>query len=320
MIKNLAGNLYRSILDDIGIPATLAGTIKTHPALREANFHKPKTANAQDIAQWENLGRSPRGLDTKGTLVGWANSIEGYESTSLQVRSLNKLIYIKRIERFSCDIRDIETLGAAKSDLSAYPDLDSFALARCQEKITDVSPEALRRNLSHDQIRILGENPSDTLSRFSWDGRINLCNEGGAHHFAAARYLSKRMNIAVPITATLIEHQIDGSALDQLLRDFDIFAVGDSRNDTEPYLALQDGLKSLKATYYMGDLPWSQNSQDRHGHALFLPKSDRKSLRVAKILRSEGFTDLGNSLCEHFLVQSLARAQRLDRPREDFGL
>lgn len=307
MLKQMAQSFYRSVLDEVGVPASLSSAIQDHPALRQVVFGEKKTASSRDIQQWENLGRSARGLDApQGVLVGWTDTQGSYASIDLPVTALSRLVTTRTIEQFTCDITEIETLGAAKSNLSEYSNLDEFAEQRCANLLGDISKEGLLKMLEHDQIRSVGANATDTLSRYGWDGRLNLLNEGGAHHFAAARYIAKRMDIPVPICTTLHEYVFDPLAVAQLNQQFDIFAIGDPAHDARAHLALQDAFKKLRATFFTGSLPWSTDEYVRDASAIFLLKNDRKSERVAEVFRKEGFMDLGQVLESKLAVQQSA--------------
>lgn len=304
MLKQLAQSLYRNVMDEAGQPASLAQVIQNHPVLKHVEFSDAKTASSNDIPRWGDLGLSARGLDAKsGVLLGWADSLGSYHSIDLPVPALANLIFSKRIDAFSCDITDIETLAASKSNLSDYENLDEFAKQRCANFIGDLTKDSLLENLKHDQIRILGPAPTDSLSRFGWDGRINLLNSGGAHHFAAARYIAKATGVGVPITARLHEHSINPDALEDLSRQFDIFAIGDPGSDPQPHLALQDAFKSLRSTFFIGSMPWSPGSVNKEAKAVFLPKNDKKSQRVAQLFRKAEMLDVGEMLQEKLTLQ-----------------
>jgi len=135
----------------------------------------------------------------------------------------------RRNRTFVGDIREIEALTNSKSELSEYPTLDDFALARCQMFIADCSLDALRENLRHHEIRILGEEPSDRLVRFGCDGKVCLVNAGGSHHFAAARYIAGQLDERVAVRAQLKEYGLNEPG--PVLRRRDpACAVGRNRN------------------------------------------------------------------------------------------
>jgi hypothetical protein len=317
MLKQIAQSLYRNVLDEVGVPASLTAVIQDHPSLRQVVFEEKKTAASRDIQQWEDLGLSSRGFDAqRGVLLGWTDTQGSYASIDLPVTALSRLVSTRTIEQFTCDITDIETLGAAKSNLSEYNNLDEFAEQRCANLLGDISKEGLLKMLEHDQIRSVGANATDTLSRYGWDGRLNLLNEGGAHHFAAARYIAKRTGIPVPICTTLHEHVFDPLAVAQLTQQFDIFAIGDPANDARSHLALQEAFKKVRATFFIGALPWSAGDYARDASAIFLLKNDRKSERIADLFRKEGFMDLGQVLESKLVVQLSATKTALVRSHQ----
>lgn len=307
MLKNIAQSLYRNVMDEVGVPASLTDVVKSHPSLRMTAFKEKQTASSRDIQRWEDFGMSSRGLDAeRGVLLGWADAAGDYASFELPVPALRRLVTTQRVEQFACDITEIETLAAAKSNLSDFENLDEFAEKRCANLLVDISKVGLLKLLEHDQIRSLGANATDTLSRYGWDGRLNLLNEGGAHHFAAARYIAKRTGIPVSISTALHEHMLDPSALAELTSQFDIFAIGDPEHDPRPYSALQDAFRKFRATFFIGALPWSPENHEREAKALFLPKNDRKCQRISEVFRKEGFIDIGLVLQNQLALQMSA--------------
>src|SRR3546814_4338531 len=76
--------------------------------------------------------------------------------------------------------------------------------------IDEISHDRLRRNLAHNEIRILDKNSkADFFVRHTWDGRVFLANSGGSHHFAAARLIAGELGDKVPLNGLLYTRYLD---------------------------------------------------------------------------------------------------------------
>ncbi len=147
---------------------------------------------------------------------------------------MGRFEFIKRkaSETITVDITDIAALGAGKgldafpTELSSglvYKDMDAFAKDGSKNELDagikahGISPESVEYLLTHDQVRIVKEQTSDSLLKTAWSGRISLENAGGAHHFAAARYIAKEIGYKRPITGKLYEMYVDISQVRQFM-------------------------------------------------------------------------------------------------------
>ncbi|HCF2896160.1 TPA: hypothetical protein NID31_006287, partial [Pseudomonas aeruginosa] len=154
------------------------------------------------------------------------------------------------------------------------------------------------------EIRILHrEDPSDHFACYRWDGRLFLMNSGGSHHFAAARYIASRLRHSVPLQGRLKVYGLNSASVGSLARDFEIFAL---RDDPAGYMAFHDAMRAYGAAYLHRRLPRPYDDC----RAVFLPRGDVRSLRVAAVLQELGFFDLGDHLQE--LTRRFALAFKLN--------
>ncbi|MNR10183.1 hypothetical protein D3C85_1264190 [compost metagenome] len=170
-----------------------------------------------------------------------------------------------------------------------FKNMDAMVERNSKEMIDEITPEKLAKNLAWDEIRIISRVGHDYFQTWSWDGRVFLMNSGGSHHFAASKYIAKRLNIRVPLNGRYRVHGLNQVALESLTRDFEIFVMSSHHRHQ---MGLHKAMMSFKATYYWKDLPRPYTDQC----AVFLPKAEKRSAKVAEILRASAFQDLGRYL------------------------
>ncbi|WP_406682570.1 hypothetical protein QRX37_24085 (plasmid) [Escherichia coli] len=97
------------------------------------------------------------------------------------------------------------TSGASKSEMYDIGDIYEFPLLRCPGLVTPVNEEHLRENMQYWELRL----HRMRFAEYPWTERkLYWLNEGGSHHFAAARYQACRLGISVPLTGRLSLLQI----------------------------------------------------------------------------------------------------------------
>lgn len=84
---------------------------------------------------------------------------------------------------------------------------------------------------------------------------------------------------------------LNSSSIASLVRSFEIFVIP---YEPASYLAFHDVMTACRATYLHRALPRPYGDR----RAVFLPRSELRSSRVAELLRNEGFFDLGAHLQE----------------------
>lgn len=278
-------SIYLSIVGDFGYPAALHQLIKTRPGLRAVIEEPSQNVAVSSVVNWHEWGHP------YGDLKGWVKQADYYSGTVIRRSEFTELGTQEITERWACDITEVNGLFASKSDLTEFRDMDSFVETKSPDYIRDISLDGLRKNLAHDEVRILKENTSDYFAYHNWDGRIFLINSGGSHHFAAARYIAQRLNEPVPLQGQLYRHGINTQAIQSLRSEFDIFVIG-GENVNGFSLEFNEAMRHYKADYYYANLPQPYTDLQ----AIFLPRQKERSARVTEILREEGFFDLGQYL------------------------
>jgi hypothetical protein len=186
-----------------------------------------------------------------------------------------------------CDIRDVDALSAANDCLEECADLDDFAVRYCSPYCNDTAEEAIEGNMQHYQVRIDRPNSGDHFAIYEWDRRLILCNAGGAHHFATARYIAGKIGTRRRLCGSLNRYGLDAAAVEQLTDKYAIYAITDI-----VYSGLWQIFQQFESKYYYAALPWPFET----ANALFLPKSNARSQRVSALLTERRFFDLGEYL------------------------
>lgn len=306
--RSLAARFLLTIKDDLGIPARLRRVISNTPNLRMRLDDPAAVITASSVVRWQEwphrLGFS-QGSENSGEVRGWRASNGDYQSEHRRIPALARLGRSETLEGFACDISDVTGLSASKSDLYRFFTLEQMAEQACQGLIQDQSQEGLVNNLNWPEIGIV-HGSSDFMVQYAWDDRLYLANSGGSHHFAAARHIAMQLQQPVTLQCRLVRYSLDAEATAQLNRDYAIYAV-----DRDAFFAeALDAMRDFKATHYWGDLlqPYE------NGVAIFLPRDEVRSLKVAELFASEGFTNVGEVLQE--LASANAAAARRSRQDE----
>lgn len=219
---------------------------------------------------------------------GWKHTRWGYDSRTLPL--LVDFGVTSKIDSWRCDIQEVHGLGASKSDLSNFTSLDDLVEANSREMIRSIDQAWLDKNLAHGEIRILkGPSSGDFFARCQWDGRVYLLNSGGSHHFSAARYIAKRIDVEVPLEGRLYEYSLNPDVVRDVIARFEVLAIPEG---WPAYHQLHELLRANDASYYWKMLPrpW------KTFRAYFLPKSEPRTLRIAGLLKEKGVFDVGACL------------------------
>jgi hypothetical protein len=245
------------------------------------------TVASSSVVPWHKWGkpsvfRWPR--RGAGSVGGWKNSTGSIEAN---LPALANFGWRRVVTLWTCEIQDIDGLSNSKSDLSAFKTLDDLLERDAPELIDRISATELRENLAHREIRIVHDDEtSDHFARYLWDGRLFLMNDGGSHHFAAARYIAARIRQQVPLRGKLYTYAINDVSASDFRRDYELFVISD-----EPAIAnaFHDAMRSFRATYFWHEMPRAHEKTK----AILLPRSEPRSMRVAQELRKAGLFDLG---------------------------
>ena len=264
-------------------PSRFIKKIKSHSQLQMLLKTPPQTASSDQIIHWNRWDSFY--FDKKYTL----NLRKKYDLTLQYIPELEYIVTVNETENWWCDIRDIDCLGASKSDLSLFKTLDIFATAVNHNLIADISEQNLNKNLQWEGGRVLN-NPS--FYCYAWDNnRIHLCNSGGSHHFSAARYLALKLNKKIPVCGRLYTVHLDAQSIFSLLNQFDLFSV-----NSKDWFFISEECEHFGAPigFYPAPRPFYDQT------IIFLPRNNKRSMRISKLFKQIQLFDF--SL---FLLKSL---------------
>lgn len=290
MTTNTASTFLTSVIDfaidQLGSPATATRILRESNPIAALPIPSPVVDMEAGVIHWQRWNESQFDGYGPGMLHGYDN-LDGFMGgRNIYRRSLERIVTQTIVPNFACDITEVDGIGAAKGYPEKFTDLDAWIEHESPSMICSATLESLQANLAHDQVRILRPNSGDYFQWHAWDGRFFLRNDGGAHHFAAARYIARRLGQKVPLTGKLHSYAFDLVAIENLRDEFAMFAI--------PYDVLfdprfQDAMQSFRASYYWRHMPREYPSV----MAIFLPKSCDRSMRVAQIMRKLGMLDFG---------------------------
>ena len=288
--KSLTTSILDAIREFLGTPVKLRQLLATRPDACVQIAEPDPTIASSSVVPWHRWGepsvfRWPR--RAAGQVVGWSSSTGNTETNLPALANFGEQ---RVVTLWTCEIQDVQGLSNSKSNLFAFKTLDEFIERDSPNLIDTISATNLHENLAHNEIRIIHhDKTSDHFARYLWDGRVLLMNDGGSHHFAAARYIAARIRQQVPLRGRLYTYAINEGSVDDLRRDYELFLIPD-----EPAIAnaFHDVMRSLKATYFWHEMPRAHDKTK----AILLPRKEARSMRVAHELRKAGLFDLGQYL------------------------
>ena len=218
-------------------------------------------------------------------MFGWKQAYGRYASFRTSRKEFSEFGVCVVTERWNCDIQDVTGLLTSKSDLTEFDSLDTMARTNSPEMVDAVTHEKMHKNLAHREIRIIHhkEKSTDSFARYAWNPRLFLMNSGGSHHFSAARYIASSIQELFTLTGTLRHYSINQTAVDSLTSEFDMFAIVVNFSSD-----FNNAMSRFQATYLVMELPHPFCD----GIAIFLPKAESRSMKVSKVMRTAGITDL----------------------------
>lgn len=278
----------------MGHPVTLLRLLDECPSLRIHLIEPKADIAARSVVQWHNWGDSSEHFKRRlrrGTLFGWRYFSGEYRSFEIHRAELEHFGRCEINDYWTCDIQTVVGFSSSKSELEKFSSLDDMVETNSREMIDALTEEKLCQNLAHNEIRILHhEQTSDHFARHRWDGRVFLINNGGSHHFAAARYIAARIERQVPLCGALHTYSIDPIAVDSLQTDFDMFVIPD--NNVDASNGFHDAMRAFHATYFWIPLPRPYEN----ARVILLPKQEIRSAKVSAVLRAAGLFDFGKYL------------------------
>lgn len=279
------------IKEDLGHPVSLLRLLEDQPDIRVSLEVDTKSIAASSVVPWHELGTPPV-MDwprrPRGFLMGWTKSPDNqYRSFQVTRPEYAEIGLCEIIQNWECDIADVYGFSNSKSELRDFSSTDAMVECNSRDMIDSISHEKLAENLAHNEIRIIhNQYTTDHFARYLWDDRLFLINDGGSHHFAAAKYVADRLNEIVTLRGTLRVYSLNSTALASLCRDFDMFVIADN---AEVSNAFHEAMSAFRVTWLWHHMP--RPFYDTR--AILLPKDEPRSRCVANILRKAGVFDLG---------------------------
>lgn len=177
------------------------------------------------------------------------------------------------------DIQMIHGFGASKSPLHKFKTMEEMiSQSGCKHMIDDVSHQGMIDNLSWPEIRIIKdkETSGDRLAYFAYFDCYYLLNSGGSHHFAAAKYIAKKLNVEIPIKGKVDKYWVNTSTVDILQERYLSIAI--PLSELVNY-RLQEQLLTQGVSYFHYSLESNDFSHDAW-QIYFFPKSSKVSSKV----------------------------------------
>lgn len=302
MIRRALSYLTCEIREALGEAPRIEKLLSAYPEASDFRC-PPPSVGAGDVVRWNELGDySYRFNMREGHMRGRRKVGGRVEAASIVNHALMNLGTVNEIESATFDINDIHGIFAAKNgpstEFGLFRSLDDWIAKSSPELVQPITERKLEENLSHRGINILHKR-GDHLVYFKWHQKAYLANTDGGHHFAAARYIARRLGRRVPVTGKLYSYGIDTSAAVALNNEFAIFAVPDGNIDLIHDL-YKETYKS-QVTWYWRPFPRPLQNRQR---LIFLPRAVAKSRRVADIFLARRFVDIGA-----FLVSAGKRSE-----------
>ncbi|WP_176331515.1 DUF6685 family protein [Burkholderia vietnamiensis] len=282
-----------AVREDLGYPASLIQLLERCPDVRATLDGVMPSIAASSVARWDRFGRhSPQEWPhlPDGVLSGWKWAGGQYAGFNLQRQDVIEIGQRTLVPDWTCDISSVHGFSSSKSRLDGFCSTDEMVEAKSQDMICPVTLAKLEENLAHREIRIFEDRgATDYFVRYEWDGRLWLMNDGGSHHFAAAKYIAARLRHPVSLRGKLYSYSLNAGAITSLHRDFEMFVISDEPSIGNAFLT---AMRAFKATWLSLDVP----APFKDVQAVLLPRSERRSLRAAAELRKAGIVDLGAHL------------------------
>ena len=287
-----AARRHRSTLRSEGVPLEVALTLAKDSRPRHSPFQE--SLGQKGHRDWTQLRARSRWLDEADE-----------DKLDLVLTSLVRTTRAKGVE---FDIQDVTNILLSKSRLSLFSSMHAFEHRRPNHEYRQGSRADLQRCLAHDQVRCLKGTlcVGDSFTSFGWDERLLLNNQGGSHHFSAARRIARELSVKVPLQLDHEHHVLDANAVHFIEQSVSLIVV--------PYPDLWDELKYALRREQIPVIPGCFRAPTCYGdEAMVLPLSLRSDCATlaAAYLRSCGFIDLVDHLIEDLGAQ-LMRQKRLN--------
>lgn len=291
--------VLENALDDlqhhIGQPALLERVIKTGVLAPYSIVSPADTLWTRSVVRWDTwLETSSSSVDFRPFTVDYKKpDATGCMSGSVRViPEAENLIREEIIDGFKCDISLIKGISNSKSEGYDIAEIDELPMQRSPEKVKPVTQEHLRVNMNHHGLRL----DRMLFAEYPWsERRYYWHNDDGSHHFSAARYQARLLQIPVALTGRLYRYHVNTSMVRSLLDKWHFCVLPKQQLFGNFY----DAMKAFKCPFAWSALPENMHDPEMSKVELcivWLERENSKANSVAAVLAASGFPDFGVKL------------------------
>ncbi|HDM8060920.1 DUF6685 family protein [Vibrio harveyi] len=211
-------------------------------------------------------------------------------------------LVIKSESVHEIDIQNVYGFSASKSLLSNFKTTDAMIhQPNSRGMVSTISDEALQEALSWHEIRILNSpnGGGDHLCNFEYLDRYFLANSGGSHHFAAAKYIAKKLDKRVILKARTLSYRINPLAVEELEKKYRGVLI---TAEELPAFEMREQLQKRRVRYF--HLSFNQCGWISNWHLFLYPKDSLLSEKAHHAMKKSGGIDLMSVLHQLLNVQS----------------
>lgn len=283
--------------DITGRPTRIRRLLSAIDAPTLADVRSPPHIDGARIPQWQSF------IDGQTVLNGGGPRRSDYHNPyQICVPELATLI-IRTVSERAVDIRDVAVMAASRTDLTQYESLSALAQVERPVMLAEATSDTIEALLAEDEVRITRgpKRSQDFMQRASWDGRIELCNQGGSRRFAAAHCIAQTLGITRTIRTRFVELSVNHDALARLMARFAMYVFPEGC----VHLDWHSAMEAFGAPWYWRDAP-----PPLFGYTLvLLPLDDSRSRVVADAVDDAGFPRLFDALAQPMPFDTPLQAQ-----------
>ena len=173
------------------------------------------------IYLWDYLGRIKWEWETTRTYDKLKNEGFNFED--------ERFYKTQEFKKFEIEIQKINDIGASKSELEKFEDMEILIQKNSKELIYPINEEKINENMQHKESKIFHSN--DEIVIFTpYNNKVKWENLGGSHHFMATRYIAKKINKEIKISCTLEVKTLNKSFIKKIFDKYEIFLLNSSEN------------------------------------------------------------------------------------------
>ncbi|HDX0990398.1 TPA: hypothetical protein RNX34_002132 [Pasteurella multocida] len=280
---NLVQNSYSAFIPKFILRSNIQYILNNYSSIFKPKL-KPDNVLGQNRPFWEYF--SPK-------FIEWNRYHNGDLISSIQHEELfnlfSQIISCVHKKQWEFEIQTINNVSNSKSDLINLYSLDELVVQDSQDLIPSISLESMQKNMKHYESKIFHTNNEDVSCEL-WTGRVTWHNNGGSHHFAAARYIAKQLNHPINLISKLDIYSLNSNVITKIFRKYTIFLLS-SRNAVL-YNLLYNCLYYSKANFITGSINSYYSSIDEDHNTLRIFAFMLNDKKARKIIES-----FNNSKC-----------------------